>query len=75
MTLILVLGFFHSNLLPTSLFSNLKMQLDHTIYLHDTNILSISKGISRYSKINFSKYPIILCCLGRARMCAVYITA
>lgn len=47
MTLILVLVFFHSNLLPTSLFSILKMQLDHTIDLHDTNILSISKGISR----------------------------
>lgn len=74
-TLTLVLVSFHSILLPISLFSILKMQLYHTIYLHDTNILSISKGISKYSKISSSKYPIILCCLGRAHMYAIYITA
>ena len=35
-----------------------KMQLDHTIYLHDTNILSISKRVSRYLKIDPSAFPL-----------------
>lgn len=68
-------GILAQYLVAHPLFSASKMQLEYTVYIHDTNILSISKGISRYLKINSSKYPTILHCLGRTRTCAIYITA